>query len=193
MKKKILLASIIALSLALLVAVGGTMAWLFVESTPVTNTFTPSDIAISLVETKGNEFKMIPGNNTLKDPIVTVTADLDCWVFVKVEKINNPDAYLEYDIDSVWQPVPGYTDVYFTILDTDNTQTSGSWNVLDCVGNHGEGCTGCFNVWDFVNKSDMDTARIYGNPALKFTAYAIQKDNFASAELAWAELNPTQP
>lgn len=190
MKKKILISAIVALSLALLVAVGGTMAWLFVESTPVTNTFTPSDIAISLVETKGNEFKMIPGNNTLKDPIVTVTADLDCWVFVKVEKGNNPDSYLTYEIDKAWKLVPGCDDVYYTSLETNNTQTAASWNVLDCVADHGDACTGCFTVKNSVTKSDMATVKTAGNPTLKFTAYAIQMDNFATPEAAWAELNP---
>ena len=50
MKKKILLASIIALSLALLVAVGGTIAYLFTDTQDVVNTFTYGDINITLQE-----------------------------------------------------------------------------------------------------------------------------------------------
>ena len=75
MKKKILLASIIALSLALLVAVGGTIAYLFTETNDIVNTFTYGDINIDIKEfgslaTNGDlsfygedaNLKMIPGS-----------------------------------------------------------------------------------------------------------------------------------
>ncbi|MBQ8258507.1 MAG: hypothetical protein IJY97_03000, partial [Clostridia bacterium] len=81
MKKKILISAIVALSLALLVAVGGTIAWLIDSDGNVVNTFTPSNVDVEVLEhdyvpatntldtskivadnsTDNNDYKMIPG------------------------------------------------------------------------------------------------------------------------------------
>ena len=65
-------ALILALVLVVGCVVGGTLAWLTAESDAVTNTFTTSGITVTLEETTGNEYKMIPGYTIHKDPKATV-------------------------------------------------------------------------------------------------------------------------
>ena len=196
MKKKIVLTSIGALSLALLVAVGVTVAYLFVETNPVENVFTPSNISIELEETE-RDYKMIPGITLPKDPKVTVVSDIYCYVFIKVDKTNNPDDYLEYAIASDW----------VQLKNADNTVVEGVYYYKDIV-------TSIKDISILVDdevtvkasltKGDMNDLYSNGSPnadafpKLTFTAYAIQATSgtdsdgkattFSPAE-AWAEIN----
>ncbi len=68
MKKTIAL--LVAVSMIVGCAIGGTLAWLTHSTGPVTNTFTTSDIEVTLEETTGDTYKMIPGYTITKDPKV---------------------------------------------------------------------------------------------------------------------------
>ena len=99
-KKKIILL-VVAFVLTIAASVGVTLAWLTAESSEVTNTFAPSDIEITLTETKGTDvangksFLMVPGHELNKDPKVTVEANSeDCYVFVKVTESANLDDFI---------------------------------------------------------------------------------------------------
>lgn len=111
-----------ALAVASVILVGGagagTLAWLTADSDIVTNTFKDSDIEVTLEETTGNDYKMVPGWVIDKDPVVTVEANSeDCYVFLKVTKTvkaedgstntaeNAPtfDDYIYYAIDTGWK------------------------------------------------------------------------------------------
>lgn len=199
MKKKILLASIIALSLALLVAVGGTIAYLFVETGNVTNTFTYGDINIVLKEfnteagvnntiifggendsgSDPDRFKMIPGNTYAKDPNVTVKDDSEaCYLFIKVTTTNNPETYLDYSIDSnYWTPLSGVEGVYYyngTDLDQQLTEDK-TYPIL--TNNR-------VSVNVSVTKEQL-TAIGTDYPTMTFHAYAVQKANVADVATAW--------
>lgn len=169
---------VLLLAVTLLVGcvTGGTLAWLISKPAAVTNTFTTSEVNIELTETKGTvtggnrEFKMVPGYTIEKDPKVTVKAGSEaCLVFVKVEKQNNPDAYLTYTIDSGWtqleddegNPVVG---VYWREVAADKDKDQ-SFDVL--TGNQ-------VTVKDTVTNANMTTAKT-SIPGLTFTAYAIQR------------------
>lgn len=91
------LALLLALALLMGCAIGGTIAWLTDKTQEVKNTFTTSNIDITLEETgttenedTGNESKnytMVPGWTMSKDPVVTVSGESeDCYLFVKVVK-----------------------------------------------------------------------------------------------------------
>ena len=107
MKKKAWV-SLVAVVLVLCCAVGGTLAWLTDKTGEVKNTFSPSDINITLTETPNTDTDgngendawkadMIPGFSYTKDPVVTVKGDsVDCYLFVKFEEKGNPDTYLKY-------------------------------------------------------------------------------------------------
>ena len=85
MQKKLIIA-VIALSLVLCCFVGGTVAWLVAQSEEVTNTFTVGNIQITLTETTGSGYKIIPGDSVDKDPLITVMAESEkCYVYVVVE------------------------------------------------------------------------------------------------------------
>ena len=193
MKKKLL-----SIALATIVAVmaisGASLAWLQDTTDPVTNTFTKGLVDIDLFEhvyqpesnTLGDgkvmenaNYKMIPGKELPKDPTVVVKANSEaCYVFIKVEEINDVETFLSYSIDdSVWTKLTGYEGVYYVEVNTLTTQDT-EYNVLTNKK---------VTVNEEVEMSDMDTLDGTNNPQLKFTAYAIQKLGFDKAADAWAE------
>lgn len=83
MKKSFAL--ILALVLVVGCVVGGTVAWLTATSDTVTNTFSVGDINITLAETTGTSYRVVPGASQAKDPTVTVKSGSEkCYVYVKV-------------------------------------------------------------------------------------------------------------
>lgn len=93
--------------------IGSTVAWLVDKTDEVTNTFTYGDVNIDLDETDTdkddddddttNEYEMIPGETIIKDPELTVRADSKaCWLFVKLEKSDNFDDFMEYEVGDGW-------------------------------------------------------------------------------------------
>ena len=181
MKKAVITA--VALTLALCLAVGGTLAYLTAKTDPVTNTFTAGNVDITLAETK-KDFKMIPGNVIAKDPKVTVdAASENCWLFVQVDAENgvvlegtsNAQDYVTYAIDSSWNLVEGETDVYYR-----EVASSAADQEFAVLANNE------VHVLDTVTDTMMETAKTT-QPKLSFTAYAVQKSGFETAKLAWAE------
>ena len=168
MKKKGL-AMVLALVLLAVCAVSGTLAWLTAKSNVVTNTFTTSDIKVKLEETTGTQYKMIPGYTIRKDPKATVLAGSEeCFLFVKLDKSENFDTYLEYVIADGWTKLEGVTDtVYYRVVDGTTNQIGTAYSVLkdDQV-----------TVKGTVTKEQMNALDAAGavKPTLTITAYASQ-------------------
>lgn len=177
MKKKISI-SLIALALVLCCTVATTIAWLTSKTDSVVNTFTFGDINITLTETTGNEYKMIPGNTITKDPTVTVVANSEpCWLFVKIEKSANFDQFMTYEIAQGWTALDGNDGVYYREINTlSNTDVSFAILLNNQV-----------TVKDTVTKEMFNNS--FSEPQLVFTAYAVQKDNIPSATDAWAKVS----
>ncbi len=176
MKKKVL--SIVAVVLVLCCAIGGTLAWLTDKTASVTNTFTVGDINIELTETTTN-YKMVPGNTISKDPKVTVKANSEaCWLFVKVEKSSNFDSFMTYAMADGWTALPGVTGVYYREVAATTAATD--FSVLK---------DNSVSVMNTVTKADLNALTQSTFPTLTFTAYAVQKDNVATATDAWAKAN----
>ena len=188
MKKGLIIAA--AMILAVCLGVGGTLAYLFVKTETVTNTFAPSNITLELEETVSNQFQMIPSVEMKKDPKVTASGDIDFYVFVKVDKVNNPDTYLDYSIitteEKGWEVLETGTNyvVYYQEVAANATFEDVSILTGDKV-----------TTKSTITKGDM--AKFYNSdgtpneatfPKLIFTAYAIQKAGFTPAT-AWTELN----
>lgn len=176
--------TLLALVLVFGCAVGGTFAWLTAKTDAVVNTFTYGDINISLAETTGNDYKIVPGVNIRKDPKVTVTAGSEaCWLFVKVEEENwptfketdNRTAKIAYEIESGWTELENgvyYREVGAAAADT-------SFEVIK--GN-------LITVSENLTKDEVkDIVTVH--PKLTFTAYAVQKDGVADAATAWAKVS----
>lgn len=183
------LAALAAVALALGCVIGGTMAWLTAQTTPVTNTFTTSDIGVTLAETTGTDYKMIPGYTITKDPKVTVTAGSEkCYLFVKVEESANFGTFMEYSMADGWIQLTDINDqtvagVFYRIVES---------NAL--VREFGILAGDTVTVRADVTK-EMMTARDFTSPTLKFTAYAFQymknnTESFTAAE-AWAKVSTT--
>lgn len=170
------------MSLVAVISIGGTIAWLTAETTPVTNTFTTSDINITLAETT-SDYKMVPGNTISKDPKVTVVSGSEaCWLFVKIEESATLDSYISYTVADGWTALTGVDGVYYREVSEENIGVTYSVLANDQV-----------TVKSDVTKADMkalDEADAV-QPTLTFTAYACQQDNVTSAADAWAKLNPT--
>ena len=175
MKKKTL-ALVLALTLLVAGVVGGTLAWLTDRTAEVKNTFTVGDINIALTETT-RDYKMVPGNKLDKNPTVTVKANSEaCWLFVKVTESENLQDFITYAIAEGWTELQD--GVYYREVPASNADQT--FPVL--AGN-------AVTVKDTVTK-EMLTAKDFANPTLTFKAYAVQKDNVASASDAWAKVNP---
>lgn len=202
------IALVAAVALVLVGAIGGTIAWLLDTSDPVTNTFKPTTLSVELKEsvaTDGKkEYTMVPGTNEAKDPVVTVTNDVDAYVFVRIDE---PDFIVTADgvkytfADFVdWDVADGWTEledgVYYRTVTVDAADKE--FEVLACVEDPTDAdCTGCVTFKADVTKEMMDAliamldtdgngeisakeAEAY--PALTFEAYIIQKDNIADAD-----------
>ena len=192
MKKTIVL--ILAIVLLLTAAVAGTVAWLQDSTNTITNTFTVGKVDINLTETEnldenGNfEVQLIPGTTYKKNPIVTVSADSEeCYLYVKIEEINNPSAYLTYTHNKDgWTSLDGVANVFYRVVGKDDSVKS--WDLLkdnQVVVNSdvdNADLAGMYNSDGTVNASKL--------PQLKYTAYAIQKANTgADAKAAWTTAN----
>ena len=176
MKKKTL-ALVLALTLLVAGVVVGTLAWLTDQTAEVKNTFTVGDINIGLTETTA-DYKMIPGNTIAKDPTVTVKANSEaCWLFVKVTGSTNLKDFITYAIAEGWTALSGVDGVYYREVPASTADQTFSVLADDAV-----------TVKSNVTKTMLETAKTDA-PTLTFKAYAIQKDHFATADAAWAEVS----
>lgn len=189
--KKRTIALLMAMVMLFGATVAGTIAWLHATSATVTNTFSAGDVGLVLNEsplkadgktvdknatkvTSNNGYKLIPGNVLEKDPKVTIDSDSEpCYVFLKVEKENSVDSYITYSIDTTeWKALSGVNNVYYK----ENVTAGTVINVLT-----EEKVT----VKTDVTKTQLEALTENTLPQLKFTAYAVQKENVADAATAW--------
>lgn len=184
--------ALLALVLVIGCVAGGTVAWLVAKTDPVVNTFTYGDINITLAETTGEDYKIIPGKDIPKDPKVTVTAGSEaCWLFVKVEKVGDIGTSttdpVRYAIDTGWAQ----------LKDKDGKDVSGVYyRLVDAVDNDT-----AFNVLKdnkIIVSGELTKETINGyavqQPKLTFTAYAVQQENITDAATAWSKIpQPTNP
>lgn len=183
MKKKTV-ALLLALVLVFGVAAGGTLAWLTAQTSEVKNTFTYGDINITLAETTGNSYKIIPGVNIAKDPKVTVEANSEaCWLFVKVVETGTfVEDKVTYNIANGWTALEGVNGVYYREVDAATAKEGTFYYVL--AGNDTYP-NGVVTVSEDLTKTEVNS--ITTPPTLTFTAYAVQAESFDTAAAAWAE------
>ena len=204
MKKNRILMVICLMLVVSIASIGGTIAWLTDSTEEVVNTFSPTDIDVTLVETGTNtedgkavkDFNLVPGLDLEKDPKVSAESDVPYYVFVQVIEENWPTAKdtvdgeetlkVRYEIADGWTLVEGTTNVYYKDMANGGELTETSVLKDDTV-----------IVANTLTKEDMAAITDNNKPSLTFKAYAIQKadggtdnnGNFTPAE-AWAQLNP---
>ncbi len=183
-QRRRVLTTVLLMALVAVCAVGGTLAWLTAQTDPITNTFTTSNINITLSEDENLDLQMVPGHTITKDPLVVVADGSEaCYVFVKLEESENFDDYMEYTVGTAWTALEGVDGVYYHIWQP--TDTTNQWEVIK-----GDTVT----VLDTVTKDMMKEAE-NNQPTLTVTAYACQyyKSNgtaFTAVE-AWDNVKPT--
>lgn len=172
MKKRIWII-IATAALIITVGIGATLAYIVSSSRTLENTFTVGKVNITLTETTGKEYKILPGATLHKDPTVKVLADSDdCWVLVKVEKSSDFDEFCTYEIAEGWTEMDGADGVYYRQAKKSSADTD--FNVLN-----GD----LIKVKDTVTEEQLNTLNTY--PTLSFTAYAVQRDGVPTAAAAW--------
>ena len=181
-----LVVAMLAVTLLIGCAIGGTVAWLTANTAPVVNTFTYGDINITLDETTGSNYKIIPGVDITKDPKVTVKANSeDCWLFVKVEEEGTFVANkVTYSIADGWTKGDGTkipANVYYRQVGAVTADTS--FNILAGDTAYPDGVV---KVSTELTKAEVNA--ITAQPKLTFTAYAVQKDGIADASTAWTKV-----
>ena len=178
----------------------GTLAYL-TSTDKVVNTFTVGNVKITLdeadVKTDGtykenqetrveaNEYHLLPGHSYIKDPTVHVdAASEDCYVFVKVE--NGISAYeaatsteeggYKNIADQItangWVALKYVTGVYYK----EYTKSESGANLVVFEK---------FKIADEANKVDGWTGINPNTTKIEVTAYAVQKDGFETASVAW--------
>lgn len=192
MKKKITLAVICAV-LSCVCLIGTTFAWLTDKTATVTNTFTVGNIKISLEETTGTTYKMVPGAEISKDPKVTVVGGSEaCWLFVKIVETNNTfntdQKFVSYTPGAGWtlhstSTVDGVTtSIYYIKVDANNAD--GTVNAVSYpVLLNNKVLVNSAATADNLNDANTN------KPTLSFTAYAIQQSGFNNVGDAWNEVS----
>ena len=172
MNRKIGLIGILLLLLAV-TGVSVTLAWLVGRSQSVTNTFTAGNIEITLTESTGSSYKMVPALTVKKDPVVTVKGGSDaCWLFVITQKSKEFDSYVTYEIADGWTALGDVDGVYYRQVEKGEEDTS--FIVLK---------NNAITVKETVTEEKL--AALTENPTLEFAAYAIQLGGNDSAQTAW--------
>lgn len=168
---------IVAAALLIAVSTGVTVALLVASSNTVVNTFTVGGVNITLTETTGDKYIMAPGVTLEKDPVVTVLANSErSWLYVKVEKKNDFDAFCTYEIGDGWTALEGEDGVYYrSIAKTSSDQ------VYPVLKNNS------ISVSDTVTEEQLNA--VTQNPTLEFTAYAVQNDGIGTAAEGWQIIN----
>lgn len=200
---------------------GSTLAWLMDETDTLVNTFSYGDINLTLEETltdekgnpvdkkgdpieageevvktqDGNIYEMMPGEQYMKDPTVTVQDGSEsCWLFIKLTEeggatISNADGsvdiydfddFLEYKVNKEWAPleVGEHESIYFRIVkgDDDGQVKNAVYQILkdNAVKVKASVTKEMLNALD-NNGKDKEHATY---PKLSVTAYAIQYSGF---------------
>lgn len=180
-KTRTILLTVVTSVLLLTLAIGGTMAWLVDRTESLTNTFTPTTIGVTLTETTGETYQMVPGATITKDPKVTIKAgSVPCYVFVRVEESGGQysrEEFLTYEIADGWTTLDFYPDdgsndsyIMYRAVNAEDAAKGVTYPILK---------NNQVQVLSSVTKADMDylIQNSIRNPQLKFTAYAIQSEH----------------
>ena len=192
MKKKLM--TVLALVLVIAMSVAGTYAYLTHITDPITNTFTVGDIGdLTLTETTGGSYTVVPGVNLAKNPTVAYDSDANndvaVYVFVKVtapdwtvaadnktytKSTVSADPALSFTIDDSWTYLTkdGNDYIYYAAV---NAATDFSASVIS--GN---------SITVSAGIVDGEIESLTGS--LTFAAYAIQQAGF-TVNTAWAEVS----
>lgn len=181
----------------------GTMAYL-TDTDEVVNTFTVGSVAIELDEApvgtdgkaiagdrvKANSYKLLPGHEYDKDPIVHFQPDSEAsWLFVEIKNdisaIESTEATYKNIATQItengWAALDGVTGVYYKSVDANTGSTAIDYPVFQ--GFTISGSVDGDSLDDYVTTYDANNKPITN--FINITAYAVQADGFDTASDAW--------
>ncbi len=209
MNMKKILTTVVAALLLMTMTVMGTLAYLTSTTGPVTNTFTVGNVKITLDELDvdvygqkipvtdengdpvkdsdgnityktdrdmANAYKLVPNHEYIKDPTIHVdAASENCWVFVKVENgLTTADATAE---------AKGETTIAAQMAAKGWSLVTGTTNVFAHKDIHKAGDD--VVVFEKFKIANDAVVADYANAQIVITGYAVQSDNFNTAQAAW--------
>jgi len=197
-KRKIILAAVALLALFF---IGGTMAY-FTDQEHAVNTFTLGNVDITLTETSWdstNAEGLLPGATVAKNPVINNVGTSPAYVFLEViEPCYDNVKIFEYTPDSGWVSISGGSCAASSGISTATTVYAyGTASAMTTL-NASASTSALFS--SVTLKSTLDETAINtlrqaaadtNNPVpvqITVNAYAIQKDNLASAvpSTVWA-------
>lgn len=172
MKKRILI-PIVAVLIISAMTVGVSYAFLASKSHRIENTFVAGEISLTLTETTGSNYVLVPGNKVSKNPRITVEkGSEECWLFFKEERQGLPDDIISYTYEDGWNALDGEEGVYWRRVS--ESAMDKTYGILK--GNS-------FNVSYDVTEERL--ASLGGESRLVYLAYAVQYDGISTPEKAW--------
>lgn len=192
---------ILALTVTMATAAGGTLALLYgTQGVQNTFTYTPGpaapDVFIDLEESDTgldgdlnpdtNAYEMLPGQPISKAPTVTVYAgSLDCWLFVEITESWNFADYLAYTVADGWLPLEGVPGVFYRAV-----ASAGENQLFPVLQDNRVYVHGSVTLSQLAGLTNADY------PTLTIKAYAMQRSaavqETATAQAAWALLQTVQ-
>lgn len=168
---------LLSVAIALFITLGTTLAYLISYTLTLDNTFSIGDVSISLSESTGDKYKIIPANPIKKDPKVTVHKNSEnCWLFVKIEETSDFNIYMTYEIADGWSQLAGYKNIYYRAVSKSTNDSIYSILKNDTIYTR-----------DNITEEMLNT--ITDNPRLNFSAYAIQQQTIDTPSVAWGNIN----
>jgi len=139
------------------------------------NALSEGRLHISFSASSGESIGLIPGNVASKDNALTLSAGDDgCYIFLMLNKSGDFDSFMEYSLESCWQGIKGFKNVYF--LEAAPSDAEQRFGIFE----DGEVC-----VSKEITKENISLIANTGNyPALTISAVAISKaveNDFESA------------
>ncbi|MBR6549572.1 MAG: hypothetical protein IKT68_08540 [Clostridia bacterium] len=186
---------VLAISLCILLlmgsVVGGVLAWLTSESDPIINTFSGSNLEISVDEEINPDgttiFKAIPGNTDAKDPSITVFAGSEpCYLFVHPVKSSGFDNIVSYTYASGWTQHGSTGYYYYIVGDLQEGALPADETIYILQGsdeNDSDGdpmTNGYIQYKTTATNDQLDFAE--GDHSLLFKVVAVQQNNLTPAQ-----------
>ena len=173
-KRRRIAAIAVAVALVAALMIGGTISYLSDSSDTVTNTFTPNTNRVTLTETTGSDYDIVPGTYDTKNPTVTATMTLASFIYLVV--YDDSDGLVEYEIADGW--------VKIYDVDNEGNYTSGTVYCKYCE----ESGTVTYQVLEDdkvyysaeLTNEDMydEDGELLDDLTLSFQAYIIQAEGF---------------
>ncbi|MCM1219446.1 MAG: hypothetical protein NC548_33625, partial [Lachnospiraceae bacterium] len=162
-----------------------TFAYLQANTDDVVNEFATNQVMVDLKESTDGKYNIVPGTSEFKDPTVTVTSTVPAYVYVEVT--DNTDGLVDYAVESSWQLLDGYENIYYREIDA-STQNAKYEVLKNNTVSYSEAIVNS----DMLIQNEDGTYSLKEGITLSFKALAIQKEPFNDAIKAYLALNGTE-